>query len=268
MNPKPGDAGSPQTCSGNNIPTSTTMAQHQGPIGPVTGNVEYLCYGPGNEHQDGSGNTVIAAVDENGVESCPSSTFSELGTIPAKGWQFYCQDIIEDNPTGSPYPATIGSFTVPGTPGTYYGAYCANDGNGVLQEDPSSSTGTPTSTTNTPTVPTTVVGAGAINAISVAAAKACDQLGGSPFSGNSNYADSAVCEDVPYIGSDGAKYRDNFPFTALGVSTTDIYGNPPGSLAGGFSATRQECQSGDYPEANPGVNTPGVWNSQFELCQP
>jgi hypothetical protein len=101
--------------------------------------------------------------------------------------------------------------------------------------------------------------------VPASAQAACTALGGVNDLGSTIYGNAPMCYDVTYIDSDGSSYDDNFPYTVSGVSTTDIYGNPPGHIA---STTRQECLSGDYPDANPGVNTPGVWNSQFELCLP
>jgi hypothetical protein len=38
--------------------------------------------------------------------------------------------------------------------------------------------------------------------------------------------------------------------------------------AAGVAATEQECASGSYLGANPGVGTPGRWNASLQLCQP
>lgn len=106
-----------------------------GPVGLATGNVEYVCYQPGNDPENYSGMAAIAATMENGTPACPSSVFDVSGSIPV-GYDFYCQDVEEDNLVGGPYRSTIGDFEVPGVPGDFYGAYCANDGNGVLTEEP------------------------------------------------------------------------------------------------------------------------------------
>jgi hypothetical protein len=101
--------------------------------------------------------------------------------------------------------------------------------------------------------------------VPASAQAACTALGGVNDLGSTIYGNAPYCYNVPYIGTDGTQYLDSFPYTVSGVSTTDIYGNPPGHVVG--AATQQECVSGDYPMANPGVNTPGVWTARMELCQ-
>ncbi len=62
---------------------------------------------------------------------------------------------------------------------------------------------------------------------------------------------------MPYLGTDGSTYYVDlvFPLAAnasmLGMTVT---------------ADAKECQTGVYPEANSGVNTPGQWNAQLGLC--
>jgi hypothetical protein len=47
-----------------------------------------------------------------------------------------------------------------------------------------------------------------------------------------------------------------------------VYGYTAATAFNGTAATESECTSGNYPEANPGVNTPGDWDSQIGLCLP
>ena len=101
--------------------------------------------------------------------------------------------------------------------------------------------------------------------VPASAQAACTALGGVNDLGSTVYGNDPYCYNVSYIGTDGTQYLDSFPYTVSSVSTTDIYGNSPGNVVG--AATRQECASGNYPMANPGVNTPGVWNTSMELCQ-
>jgi hypothetical protein len=117
-------------------PLTTTTAQPQGPIGPASGQVEYVCSdGSGS---GGSGGAAIAAVqDGQGNWQCPSSTFFNLWTIEVGG-SFYCTVDQDGNAYDSPpyYKATIGNFTVNGVPGTYYGVYCTEPGEDSLFTTP------------------------------------------------------------------------------------------------------------------------------------
>lgn len=102
----------------------------------------------------------------------------------------------------------------------------------------------------------------------------CSRVGGTPVEGQDNWYIlgptylNPECKDVPYIGPDGMTYYDDFPLTMAGISSTDVYGVSTASLLGGSAATESECSTGNYPEANPGVNTPGTWDSQLGLCLP
>lgn len=119
----------------------------------------------------------------------------------------------------------------------------------------------PTSNTSSPTVPAAVLAT-------------CSRIGGTPVEGQDNWYIlgptylNPECKNVPYIGPDGATYYDDFPLNKSGVSSTDIYGSSTASSLGGSAATESECSTGNYPEANPGVNTPGIWDSQLGLCLP
>jgi hypothetical protein len=65
--------------------TTTTAAptnsNHRGPIGPASGNVEYVCY------DDGGGAVIPAVTDSAGTWSCPSSAFpySAAATYSSEG---------------------------------------------------------------------------------------------------------------------------------------------------------------------------------------
>ena len=124
------------------------------------------------------------------------------------------------------------------------------------------STGNPPSTTSAkPTVPASVLAA-------------CSRIGGTSVEGQDNWYIlgptylNPECKNVPYIGPDGETYYDSFPLTQSEVSTTDVYGNSTASFLKGNAATKNECATGQYPEANPGVNSPGYWDSQLGLCLP
>jgi hypothetical protein len=52
------------------------------------------------------------------------------------------------------------------------------------------------------------------------------------------------------------------------LSSTDVYGSSTASSLGGTAATKSECTTGQYPDANPGVDSPGVWDSSLGLCLP
>jgi hypothetical protein len=124
---------------------------------------------------------------------------------------------------------------------------------------PSSSAST--SITTEPTVPAAVLAT-------------CSRVGGTPVEGQDNWYIlgptylNPECNNVPYIGIDGMTYYDNFPLTTTGISSTDVYGNSTSSSLGGTAASQSECSTGHYPQANPGVDAPGVWNSQLDLCLP
>jgi hypothetical protein len=110
------------------VTTTTTVAQVQGPIGQASGDVEYICTNATSA--GGSYTAAIAAVqDANGDWTCPMSEFAQSGTIEVGG-SFSCVASVSlGNPdnvfaTFGPYAASIGTFTVSGVAGTYYGAYC------------------------------------------------------------------------------------------------------------------------------------------------
>jgi hypothetical protein len=68
-----------------------------------------------------------------------------------------------------------------------------------------------------------------------------------------------VCGNVPYIGTDGMTYYLlNVSWPATG----------PLDMSGAYAATQAECAAGSYPDSNPGVNTPGRWNTTLGICQP
>ena len=68
-----------------------------------------------------------------------------------------------------------------------------------------------------------------------------------------------VCRNVPYIGTDGMTYY-----------LLNVAWPPAGPLdtSGSYAATQAECDTGSYPDANPGVNAPGQWNAALGICQP
>ena len=113
-------------------PTST-----QGTIGPTSGSVEWICSdGSGS---GGKGGAAIAAVqDGQGNWQCPSDLFANLWSVEVGG-AFYCTtDDANGNDDGGPpyYAPTIGSFTVDGEPGSYYGVYCTEPGEDALDATP------------------------------------------------------------------------------------------------------------------------------------
>jgi len=127
---------------------------------------------------------------------------------------------------------------------------------------PTTSTTTPPITTAAkPTVPATVIAA-------------CSRIGGAPVEGQDNWYIlgptylNPECKNVPYIGPDGETYYDDFPLTDSGISPTDVYGYTAATAFDGTAATESECNSGNYPEANPGVDTPGNWDSSIGICLP
>lgn len=147
-------------------------------------------------------------------------------------------------PSGSPHPAPSTTSTSTITP------------------PPTTTTVQPSATSSPePTVPATVIAA-------------CSRIGGTPAEGQDNWYIlgptyiSPQCKNVPYIGPDGETYYDTFPLTQSGVASTDIYGNSTASFLKGNAATQTECITGQYPEANPGVDFPGVWDSSLGLCLP
>ncbi len=124
VNPKPGDAGNPHTCP-ERITTTTppaSEAQSQGPIGPASGGVEYVCY------DQGGGAVIPAVTNSAGGWSCPSSDFPYAAVASNSsegvgqvlvGYHFVCT-----NPnTGATYRAFVGPFELGGVSG-YTGAYC------------------------------------------------------------------------------------------------------------------------------------------------
>jgi hypothetical protein len=147
-------------------------------------------------------------------------------------------------PSGSPHAVSSSTTTSTTTPPTT-----------------STTDNPPTTTAAEPTVPATVLAA-------------CSRIGGTPVEGQDNwyilgptYIDPQ-CDNVPYIGPDGETYYDTFPLTQSGLSSTDIYGSSTASSLGGTAATKSECATGQYPDANPGVDSPGVWDSALGLCLP
>ena len=113
-------------------PTST-----QGTIGPTSGGVEWICSdGSGS---GGNGGAAIAAVqDGQGNWQCPSNLFGNLWSVEVGG-AFYCTtDDADGNDDGGPpyYAPTIGSFTLKGEPGSYYGVYCTEPGEDALNATP------------------------------------------------------------------------------------------------------------------------------------
>ncbi|MGC1237911.1 MAG: hypothetical protein WA860_03880 [Acidimicrobiales bacterium] len=136
-----------------------------------------------------------------------------------------------------------------------------------------------TSTTDTPTTSTTTVASQPTTTtgrptVSRSVLAACSSIGGTPVEGQDNWYIlgptylNPECKNVPYIGPDGETYYDDFPLTQAGISTTDVYGNSTHSALGGLAATESECATGQYPEANPGVDSPGAWDSSLGLCLP
>jgi hypothetical protein len=127
--------------------------------------------------------------------------------------------------------------------------------------DTTPTTAAPTKTPTGPTVPASVIAA-------------CSRIGGTPVEGQDNWYIlgptylNPECKNVPYLGPDGETYYDDFPLTDSGISSTDIYGNSAATAFGGTAATESECNSGNYPEANPGVDTPGNWDPNIGLCLP
>jgi len=113
-------------------PTST-----QGTIGPTSGGVEWIC----SDGSGSGGNTsaAIAAVqDGQGNWQCQSDLFGNLCSVEVGG-AFYCTtDDANGTDVGGPpyYAPTIGSFTVDGKPGSYYGVYCTEPGEDALDATP------------------------------------------------------------------------------------------------------------------------------------
>ena len=127
-----------------------------------------------------------------------------------------------------------------------------------------------TTTPAGPSVTTTTTSPPSGGGHPVASAQAlaeCRAIGGNPVEGQDNwyilgptYIDP-TCKDIPYLGPDGATYYINLPIGPDSIEAA-VIAYPGGT----FSATEQECDSGDYPEANPGVNTPGHWSAALGLC--
>jgi hypothetical protein len=111
-----------------------------------------------------------------------------------------------------------------------------------------------TTTTTTPAGPT----------VPAAAIADCAEIGGSPRQGGwdklyiagPTYLDPA-CLDVPYIGTDGMTYYVDLPLGSSGPEPVNMRGT---------TASEEECRTGSYPMANPGVNTPGSWDAALGLC--
>jgi len=133
----------PSNPSGNCGLTTTTVApvaaptSTQGTIGPTSGSVEWICSdGSGS---GGNGGAAITAVqDGQGNWQCPSDLFGNLWSVEVGG-AFYCTtDDANGNDVGGPpyYVPTIGSFTVDGEPGSYYGVYCTEPGEDALDATP------------------------------------------------------------------------------------------------------------------------------------
>jgi hypothetical protein len=105
----------------------------KGPIGPASGDVEYICSNATNGPGTGYSAAIAAVTNGNGKWTCPTSYFSQLGEVQVGG-SFFCSVTVTEtegspSPTSNslsdgPYPATIGRFTTGGVVGTYYGAYC------------------------------------------------------------------------------------------------------------------------------------------------
>ncbi|MCU1364049.1 MAG: hypothetical protein JWM55_1877 [Acidimicrobiaceae bacterium] len=105
----------------------------KGPIGPASGDVEYIC----SNATSGAGTRYSAAIaavtNGNGTWTCPTSYFGQLGEVQVGG-SFFCSVTVtetEGSPSAAasslsqgPYAATIGHFTTGGVIGSYYGAYC------------------------------------------------------------------------------------------------------------------------------------------------
>lgn len=115
--------------SSNTAPLTT-----KGPIGPASGDVEYICSnatnGPGTNYSA----AIAAVTNGSGTWTCPTSYFNQLGEVQV-GASFFCSVTVTEtdgspSPTANtytdgPYAAKIGHFTTGGAVGTYYGAYCA-----------------------------------------------------------------------------------------------------------------------------------------------
>ena len=117
--------------------TTTTTLTPTGPFpGPTSDGLEYICYdGTGT---GGNGSGAIAAANDQGT--CPSAQFPYPGEIQI-GWGFVCIyiDNGEGSNPGTPYAVSIGSFTVSGDIGTFYGAYCpVGNGHASLSTAPPS----------------------------------------------------------------------------------------------------------------------------------
>ena len=94
---------------------------------------------------------------------------------------------------------------------------------------------------------------------------ACSAIGGEPtqgFQGNWVVAlpidGGPVCKDISYLGTDSATCYVSLDLTANGIALTNGTG----------TADEEECRTGSYPMANPGVNTPGHWDAALHLYLP
>jgi hypothetical protein len=104
-----------------------------------------------------------------------------------------------------------------------------------------------------------------------AAENLCTSLGGDWYKTDPNnsfayYKDGKwhgvyVCENLPYIGSDGGSYY--FSPVDITYGQLDIVQDPQVP-----SASYQECKSGVYPGRSAYISQAGIWVAQYGYCRP
>lgn len=106
----------------------------------------------------------------------------------------------------------------------------------------------------------------------VAAEKLCISLGGDWYESNPSDSFTAhlqdgkwygiyICENLPYIGSDGGSYY--FSPVDITYGQLDIVQDPEA-----LSASPQECESGVFPGRSPYNSYSGIWVSAYGYCRP
>jgi hypothetical protein len=94
-----------------------------------------------------------------------------------------------------------------------------------------------------------------------AKAPACTAVGGTVISPSAHETQSA-CTNIAYISDDGGS--TSYGSVSM-TSTGTLIGPLDGAYSGGYSATEQQCSSGDY-YGEPGPT--GTWNAALGACLP